>query len=169
MPGTADACTIDLAAAAAVPSAWEEIRGRYPDARLLVLFVHPVAPGSGMIAGACAYLSGSDDRDAVQAAAEAAHARQCATARAAIPLHGLVTLSQREKNVLSLVTEGKTSREIGACLGIASRTVEAHRSSILKKLGVRSFAQLVQIALQAGTAGGMPAAQVAPAGSTQQQ
>ena len=52
-------------------------------------------------------------------------------------------LTQREQQVASLVKEGRTSKEIGARLGISARTVGIHRSNILLKLGMRrsKFAQ----------------------------
>jgi DNA-binding NarL/FixJ family response regulator len=62
----------------------------------------------------------------------------------------LEQLSPRELEVLSRVAAGRTSREIGEDLGISHRTVETHRESIMKKLGIRTVAGLTRFALEAG-------------------
>ena len=54
---------------------------------------------------------------------------------------GLGELTHREREVLRLLAEGLTDREIGAALTISIRTVETHVSSILHKLGVRNRAE----------------------------
>jgi DNA-binding NarL/FixJ family response regulator len=59
-------------------------------------------------------------------------------------------LTPREREVLALVAAGHTSREIGARLGISPRTVETHRESVMKKLSLRTVAELARFALQAG-------------------
>ena len=51
-------------------------------------------------------------------------------------------LSEREREVLDWVLEGKSSREIGKALYISVKTVEFHRARIMQKLGVRSAAEL---------------------------
>jgi DNA-binding NarL/FixJ family response regulator len=50
-------------------------------------------------------------------------------------------LSSREIEVLRLLTEGLTDREIAGALSISPRTVESHVSSLLRKLGVRNRAE----------------------------
>ena len=62
----------------------------------------------------------------------------------------LALLSPREKQVLVMVADGLTSREIADSLGIKARTVEVHRHHILGKLGVRGIADLVKFAIRAG-------------------
>lgn len=62
-------------------------------------------------------------------------------------------LTPRELEVLSRVAAGRTSREIGEDLGISHRTVETHRESIMKKLGIRTVAGLTRFALEAGLEG----------------
>lgn len=57
-------------------------------------------------------------------------------------------LSQREREVLRLIGEGKSSKEIGELLFISTRTVEHHRASIMKKLNLKNTAQLVRYALE---------------------
>ena len=53
-------------------------------------------------------------------------------------------LSAREGDVLRLLAEGMTDREIAAALAISPRTVESHVSSVLRKLGVRNRAEAAQ-------------------------
>jgi DNA-binding NarL/FixJ family response regulator len=53
-------------------------------------------------------------------------------------------LSSRERDVLRLLAEGMTDREIAAALAISPRTVESHVSSVLRKLGVRNRAEAAQ-------------------------
>jgi FixJ family two-component response regulator len=62
----------------------------------------------------------------------------------------LALLTQREREVLDLVVAGKTNRDIGEALAISVKTVEAHRASVMEKLGADSVAELVQKVLAAG-------------------
>ena len=57
------------------------------------------------------------------------------------------SLTNREQEVLELVTQGLTSKEIATRLGIGRRTVESHSGNLLAKLGVRNKAQLVKRAI----------------------
>jgi DNA-binding NarL/FixJ family response regulator len=56
----------------------------------------------------------------------------------------------REREVLRLVWSGLSNREIADRLGISSRTIEAHRASLMKKLRVANTAQLVRTAIEQG-------------------
>lgn len=59
-------------------------------------------------------------------------------------------LSFRESEVLKLIAEGMTSREISAVLHISEKTVERHRSNILDKLGLRDRVALTRYAIRRG-------------------
>ena len=59
-------------------------------------------------------------------------------------------LSPREREVLQLVAEGRLNKQIALLLGIAERTVEAHRASIMRKLGLTDPAGLVRYAVRKG-------------------
>jgi DNA-binding NarL/FixJ family response regulator len=59
-------------------------------------------------------------------------------------------LSSRERQVLQLIAEGKTTKEIAAILGMSVRTGESHRANIMDKLGVRDTAGLVRYAIRLG-------------------
>ncbi|MBW2096641.1 MAG: response regulator transcription factor [Deltaproteobacteria bacterium] len=59
-------------------------------------------------------------------------------------------LSSREKEVLQLVAEGKTSKAIAAALHISTKTVETHRHLIMQKLGLNTIADLTKYAVRIG-------------------
>ena len=58
-----------------------------------------------------------------------------------------VTISNREQEILNLLAQGKTSNQIAEELFISVRTVQVHRSNILKKLGIKTAAGLVRYAV----------------------
>jgi two-component system, LuxR family, response regulator FixJ len=62
------------------------------------------------------------------------------------------SLTPREREVLTLVAEGKTNREIGLSLGISPRTVEIHRTRSIAKMGVRSTAEAIGVLFSANSA-----------------
>jgi DNA-binding NarL/FixJ family response regulator len=59
-------------------------------------------------------------------------------------------LTQRERQVLQLVGEGKTNKEIARQLGMSVKTVESHRANLMKKLAVHETAGLVRHAIKIG-------------------
>ncbi|MGB9457286.1 MAG: response regulator transcription factor [Bryobacteraceae bacterium] len=64
----------------------------------------------------------------------------------------LESLSPRELQVLRLVAEGKTSKDIAVLLDLGLQTVRSYRKTMMKKLGVSNVAGLTQLALAAGLA-----------------
>lgn len=60
------------------------------------------------------------------------------------------TLTDREREVLQMAAEGRSSVEIGKKLVISPRTVEIHRSRFMKKLGLRNQAELIRYAIKRG-------------------
>ena len=62
----------------------------------------------------------------------------------------LEALSPREVQVLRLVAEGKTSKEIAVLLDLREQTVRSYRKTMMKKLGVNNVAGLTQLALSTG-------------------
>jgi DNA-binding NarL/FixJ family response regulator len=66
------------------------------------------------------------------------------------PPQAIDTLTGREREVLTLLARGHSSREIGAQLEISSRTVETHRANLMRKLSVKSVALLTQVAIREG-------------------
>jgi two-component system, NarL family, response regulator NreC len=59
-------------------------------------------------------------------------------------------LSPRERQVLQLIAEGKSMKDIGALLGVSSRTADSHRSKIMEKLALHDTASLVRYAIDIG-------------------
>lgn len=59
-------------------------------------------------------------------------------------------LTPRQREVLQLVAEGKSTKEISVALGISPKTVEFHRGSIMDELGVRTVAELTRYAISEG-------------------
>jgi DNA-binding NarL/FixJ family response regulator len=60
------------------------------------------------------------------------------------------SLSDRERQVLQLVAEGKTTKEIATLLGISVNTAESHRSNLMDKLDIHDTAGLVRYAIHNG-------------------
>ena len=60
------------------------------------------------------------------------------------------TLSPREQQVLRLIADGKTSKDIAVLLDLGEQTVRSYRKTLMKKLGVNNVAGLTQMALSAG-------------------
>jgi PAS domain S-box-containing protein len=59
-------------------------------------------------------------------------------------------LTERERQVLVLIADGKSTKEAAARLGISYKTADSHRSRILEKLGVHETASMVRYAIRAG-------------------
>jgi DNA-binding NarL/FixJ family response regulator len=59
-------------------------------------------------------------------------------------------LTPREREVLQLVAEGRSSKAVAALLGVAVKTIESHRASLMRKLHVRTIADLVRYAVRNG-------------------
>lgn len=63
---------------------------------------------------------------------------------------GLDLLTSREREVWLGIARGRTNKEIAAELGISHRTVETHRESLMRKLQIRTVAELTRLALESG-------------------
>jgi DNA-binding NarL/FixJ family response regulator len=156
----------------------QKLRALVPNARVLMLSVHDDAEYvlESVRAGAHGYLRKDTTPADLRAAVRAVHAgdawfspavakrltevlrneRSLAPAPSpASPLPAtLDVLTNREREVLTLVARGLLNKEIAAQLGISARTVEAHRDSIVRKLGIRSAAGLTRFALEQGLLNG---------------
>ncbi len=64
--------------------------------------------------------------------------------------NALDQLSAREREVLQLVVEGKSSKAIAKTLGLSAKTVETYRSRLMQKLGVKNLTDLIRFAIQNG-------------------
>lgn len=61
-----------------------------------------------------------------------------------------IELSVREREVLQLIAEGKTTKQIANCLHISIKTIESHRRKIMEKLNLHTIAELTKYALRTG-------------------
>lgn len=59
-------------------------------------------------------------------------------------------LSARERETVQLLAEGKSNKEVAAILGISPKTAETHRATIMRKLGLSTFSDLVRYAVRNG-------------------
>ena len=55
---------------------------------------------------------------------------------------GIAALTDREREVLQLVAEGQSSKEIASILGISLKTVDSHRSNLMEKLDIHKVSSL---------------------------
>ena len=66
-----------------------------------------------------------------------------------VRLRGVAALSEREREVLARILDGDTNREVAKGLGVTSKAIEYHRARVMRKLGVRSAAELFRFCLDA--------------------
>jgi len=60
----------------------------------------------------------------------------------------IATLTPREREVMTLVTQGKANKVIAADLNLSQRTVEIHRAHVMEKMGANSLAHLVRMVIE---------------------
>ncbi len=138
----------------------EVLAERFPDARILVLSMvdSPTDIRSAIDAGASGYmLKGAAAAELPDAIARILNGERYVqpalgamlAATEASPSTNpdpLAELTERERGVFDLLVLGHTNVEIAALLFLSPRTIETHRASVLRKLGVRSRADLVRFA-----------------------
>lgn len=59
-------------------------------------------------------------------------------------------LTARERSILKLIAEGRTNRSAAEYLNVSPKTIEKHRASVMRKLGLRNVAELTLVALESG-------------------
>jgi DNA-binding NarL/FixJ family response regulator len=135
-----------------------------PDLKVIVLTMHAGREyvARAMHEGADAYLlkdSAAQDLVAAIHAVTSGHAFYSPAIQQLMgellredPRHpqGVQSLTDREREVLTLLARGLSSKEIGNKLDISVRTVETHRANLMRKLGVKSVALLTQVAVREG-------------------
>lgn len=103
-----------------------------------------------MEAGASGYLlKGAGVKDLVKAV-RAVAAGETFLSPGAQRAAEVEALTDREREVLTLLAEGHTSKEIGQTLGISPRTAEHHRARVMTKLSINDVAGLVRYAIRVG-------------------
>jgi DNA-binding NarL/FixJ family response regulator len=60
------------------------------------------------------------------------------------------TLTPRQRDVIRLIADGRTMKEVAAALGLSPRTVETHKYEMMQALGLRTSAELIRYALEHG-------------------
>ena len=134
------------------------IRRDVPDARVLVLSMYddPEYVDESRRAGAHGYVLKDTATVELRAAVAAVLAGDryfftppVPRAEAAVP-DAPPPLTAREQQVLVRVAAGSTSKQIAAALGVSPRTVETHRESIARKLGISSVAGLTRYVIEHG-------------------
>jgi len=141
------------------------IREEPGSARVLILSMHNNAEYvlESVRAGANGYLlkdtAATDLREAIRAVCRGESyfsppvaSRLSAAVRGEIESRHpeLDLLTGRERDVLLGIARGRTNKEIAAELGISHRTVESHRESLMRKLQIRTVAELTRFAIGAG-------------------
>lgn len=142
------------------------VRQRSPETRVVLLSMHNSSAfvGEALRNGATGYvLKGSTEAEltrAVRAVAAGKRFLSAAVTEQAIDayieqsrsaeLDPHEKLTPREREVLQLVAEGKSSAEVAARLHLSHRTVENHRSSLMRKLGLQNHSELIRYAVRRG-------------------
>ncbi len=62
----------------------------------------------------------------------------------------LAQLTSRERSILQLIAEGRSNRAAAEALNLSTKTVEKHRASLMRKLGLRNAAELMMVAVETG-------------------
>ena len=145
-----------------------QIKKAWPDAKLLFLSMHgsPVYLREALHAGGNGYLLKSSAAEELRPAIETvlrgeiyltpAFGRDILqslftpTGRAA---RGSVQLTDRQRQILQLIAEGRSNKEIAALLRVSVKTIEFHRTRLMTKLGVHTAAELATFAMREGLVG----------------
>jgi DNA-binding NarL/FixJ family response regulator len=127
-----------------------------PDVQILVLTMHREYLHPALAAGAVGYLLKEDvDRELFSAIEQIRQGIVHLSPRLRKDFFRTTApvnwpLSLREREILKLISQGKSNKEIGGLLFISVRTVESHRSALLKKLNLHNTAALVKYAIEQG-------------------
>lgn len=117
----------------------------------------PATPALALQAGAAGLLYKDVDPDALVRAIRSVHdghtvlapaAAGLVTARPGTAVRGISALTGRERQVLDLLADGRSNREIARLLTVSEKTVKTHVSSVLAKLGVADRTQAALLAVQ---------------------
>jgi DNA-binding NarL/FixJ family response regulator len=138
------------------------IPGLSPDTRTILLTMHPESHYvlEALRAGVTGYLvktrAAEDLTKAITEVHRGAVYLSSGVSRAAVDAYlanrdiEQNPLTPRERQVLQLVAEGKTTKEVATLLGISVKTAESHRGRIMRKLDIHETASLVRYAIRQG-------------------
>jgi DNA-binding NarL/FixJ family response regulator len=140
------------------------LASRWPRARVILLTIHTEDPYviDALRAGVRGYVlktqAGADLAQAIREVSLGSIYLSPGISNAVVDAYltrselPLDPLSGRERQVLQLVAEGKTNKEVAYILHISIKTAECHRSRIMQKLGIHETAGLVRYAIRRGLA-----------------
>jgi DNA-binding NarL/FixJ family response regulator len=146
--------------------ATRQILGILPRTEILILTMHESEElvSEVLEAGARGYVLKTDTgRDLLRAVESVSEHKPFFTTKIAeMVLHGYLerkrkpvaarsqpgSLTAREREVIHLLAEGKSNKEVATVLGIATKTAEAHRINIMRKLNLHSIAEVVRYAVR---------------------
>lgn len=132
------------------------LRREFPAARAILLTTYDDEEDvyRGLEAGAAGYLlKDAAPAELVESVRKVFAGRKAISPQVAERLAGRVTsreLSDREREVLVLVAEGRSNKQIAKALGIADGTVKVHVASIMEKLGAQGRSEAVAVAVRRG-------------------
>ena len=146
----------------------EDLKKRQPDLKIIVLTMHSgdehIHPA--LTAGANGYILKDDSHKELLAAIDSVMRGNVFLSPSICgnvvkgylntsktenqPKTAFSTLTKREKEVIKLIAEGQRSKDIAEQLSISIKTVEKHRSNLMKKLSLRSISSLTNYAIQNG-------------------
>jgi DNA-binding NarL/FixJ family response regulator len=142
----------------------ERIAKKYPETRVIILTVHEGSEYAlrAMRAGAAGYLPKSAaSNELEEAIATVAHggtylSRRISErtlleyAQSGAQQDLLASLTRRQREILKLIAEGRSTKDIAHELNISVKTVESHRAKLTERLGIHDVAGLVRFAIRMG-------------------
>jgi DNA-binding NarL/FixJ family response regulator len=141
----------------------EESKKQFPGVRVIILTVHDAGEYAmqALRAGAAGYLPKSAAADELQLAIEIVSrgetyvsgkvSRRTLLEYSKGPTeHPLARLTPRQREILTLIAEGLSTKNIGRSLNISVKTVESHRAQLMERLDIHDVAGLVRYALKMG-------------------
>jgi two-component system response regulator NreC len=147
--------------------ATRQIKKKHPGTKVLILSMHPNEEYiyAALNAGASGYILKQDAHLDLMAAIEVVAKDEVFLspsvstkvvkdylhkASELAPADRLEKLTSRERQILQLIAEGKTNKQIAGLFFISAKTVETHKANLKEKLGVRTIADLVKYAVRKG-------------------
>ena len=141
-----------------------ETAKRFPNVRVIILTVHEEGAyaSQALSAGAAGYLpksaASAELREAIETVArgetyvsgEVARKTLLAQSRETEQSGLLKRLTPRQREILTLIAEGNTMRDIAGALDISVKTVESHRAQLMERLDIHEVAGLVRFAIRMG-------------------
>jgi DNA-binding NarL/FixJ family response regulator len=151
--------------------ATRQIKKKFPDVKVLILTMHSSEEYVSAIlnAGASGYMLKQSAPTELIAAIEAVHKGDSFLSSSICTMviqefkrnihdgqepAGFDSLTEREREVIQLIAEGKSTRQIAECLFISPKTAEVHRSHLMKKLDLHNIAEIIRYALRKGIVDG---------------